>query len=202
MSNTSKPTIVAFDFDGTITNKDSFFQFIQFSRGKARFYLGFMLFTPILVAMKLHLISNWKVKQMVISHFFKGISLQQFNAWGEQFSKNIDEVVRPKFAEVLEKYKQANCEICIVSASVENWLQPWATKMGISTVLATQLEVNNEHIITGKLQGKNCYRQEKVNRLIAQFPNHKNYHIIAYGDSTGDKEMLRFANEAHLRALE
>ena len=194
--------IIAFDFDGTITNKDSFIEFIKFSKGKFQFCAGFLFFSPVLVAMKLRLIANWKVKQLVISYFFKGVSLQQFNEWCEQFCTKIETTIRPKFAETLEKYKQNNCEICIISASVENWLLPWAEKIGISTVLATQLEVNKNQVITGRLRGKNCYGQEKVNRLLEAFPERETYYLIAYGDSSGDKELPAFADESYYRALE
>lgn len=33
--------IVAFDFDGTITNRDTLLEFIKFAKGKTAFYLGF-----------------------------------------------------------------------------------------------------------------------------------------------------------------
>jgi len=197
----NNPTIVAFDFDGTITNKDSFIEFIKFSKGAWQLYSGFLLFSPVLVAMKLRLIANWKVKQWVISYFFKGVPLHKFNSWCEQFCAKIDTMIRPEFAGTLEKYRQNNCEICIVSASVENWLLPWAHKMGIQNVFATQLEVGENQIITGRLLGNNCYRQEKVNRLLEAFPERENYYVIAYGDSSGDKELLAFADEGYYRDL-
>ncbi|MCL2327923.1 MAG: HAD-IB family hydrolase [Bacteroidetes bacterium] len=202
MNEHNKPTIVAFDFDGTITNKDSFIEFIKFSKGKFQFYAGFLFFSPVLVAMKLRLVANWKVKQWVISYFFKGMTLQEFNLYCEKFSAKIDTMLQPKFAETLEKYKQNGYEICIVSASIENWLIPWAEKTGISTVLATKLEINKNQIITGRLLGKNCYGQEKVNRLLEVFPERETYYLIAYGDSGGDRELLAFADENYFRAFE
>jgi phosphoserine phosphatase len=41
---------------------------------------------------------------------------------------------------------------------------------------------------------KNCYGQEKVNRLLEVEPDRKNYYLYAYGDSRGDREMLAFAD--------
>lgn len=38
--------IVAFDFDGTITNRDTLLEFIKFAKGKTAFYLGFLLHLP------------------------------------------------------------------------------------------------------------------------------------------------------------
>lgn len=69
--------IVAFDFDGTITNRDTLLEFIKFAKGKTAFYLGFLLHLPWLLAMKCHLYPNWKTKQMIFSYFFKGVNLDE-----------------------------------------------------------------------------------------------------------------------------
>ena len=66
--------IYAFDFDGTLTTKDTLIEFIRFSKGIVRLFLGFLLFSPLLILMKLHLYPNWKAKQRVFSWFFKGMS--------------------------------------------------------------------------------------------------------------------------------
>ena len=55
--------IYAFDFDGTLTTKDTLIEFIRFSKGRVRLFLGFLLFSPLLILMKLHLYPNWKAKQ-------------------------------------------------------------------------------------------------------------------------------------------
>lgn len=59
--------IYAFDFDGTLTTKDTLIEFIRFSKGRVRLFLGFLLFSPLLILMKLHLYPNWKAKQRVFS---------------------------------------------------------------------------------------------------------------------------------------
>ena len=48
-----KEKIYCFDFDGTLTKKDTLIEFIKFSMGKTRFLMGFLLSIPILVLMKL-----------------------------------------------------------------------------------------------------------------------------------------------------
>lgn len=65
-------TVVAFDFDGTLTTRDTFPAFIRFSLGFWRFAVGLALFAPMLVAMKGGFYPNWKAKQRVFSHFLKG----------------------------------------------------------------------------------------------------------------------------------
>ena len=72
-------TIVAFDFDGTITRKDTLLEFIKFAKGNIAFYTGFCFYMPILLAYKLGLYPNWKVKQKIFTYFFRGTSLVDFN---------------------------------------------------------------------------------------------------------------------------
>jgi phosphoserine phosphatase len=65
-------------------------------------------------------------------------------------------------------------------------------------VVGTQIEVIDGKL-TGRFLSKNCYGQEKVNRILSLYPNRQDYHLTAYGDSRGDKEMLAFADESHFK---
>ena len=191
----TKETIAVFDFDGTITRKDSLLEFIKFSKGERHFYFGFFLFSPLLIAIKLKLYPNWKAKQNLFSYFYKGISVEKFNDWGKDFSSEIDEIARPKAMETIKSHKENNNKTIIISASIENWIKPWAEKIGIETVLATKIETDKNGLLTGRFLTKNCYGQEKVNRLLEVFPDRNNYKFIAYGDSRGDKELIKFADK-------
>ena len=66
-----KRGVAAFDFDGTITRKDTLLEFIKFVKGVSSCYRGLLLYAPLLVAYKLKLYPNWKVKQRFFAHFFK-----------------------------------------------------------------------------------------------------------------------------------
>ena len=66
-----KKTVYLFDFDGTITTKDTFIEVIRHAKGTWKWLFGFLLFSPILVLMKLHLKPNWKAKQRIFAYFFK-----------------------------------------------------------------------------------------------------------------------------------
>jgi HAD superfamily hydrolase (TIGR01490 family) len=192
-----KKTISAFDFDGTITRKDTLIEFIKFSKGNFRFYLGFLLFSPLLIALKLKLYPNWKAKEHVFSYFYKGIPIEKFNDWCSKFSLIINKISRYKAVEELNFQKKQGNKIIIISASIENWIKPWAEKTGIDTVLATKIETDENSLLTGKFLTKNCYGQEKVNRLLGIFPNRNEYRLVAYGDSRGDKELIDFADEGY-----
>lgn len=187
-------SIAFFDFDGTITTKDTLLEFIKFCKGKLNFYKGFLLNSPYLVAYKAGIITNQKAKEKVLAYFFKNITVAEFSRLSEQFTQTIlPGLIRPKALEEIARLKQQGTEIVIVSASPENWIKPWATKMGLD-LIATNLVVNQDKL-TGIINGNNCYGEEKVNR-INQLYNISSYETIyAYGDSSGDRPMLSLANK-------
>lgn len=186
--------IIVFDFDGTITTKDSFLEFIKFTKGKFRFYKGLVLFVPLLCAFKLKLYPNWKAKERIFSYFFKEDSMDQFNKWGEEFSHKINHIIRKKALKAIQIHLSKGDKVVIVSASIENWIYPWATLQGINDVLATKVEKDKYDKLTGRFLSANCYGQEKVNQVLKHFPNRNQYELWVYGDSRGDKELIEIAD--------
>ena len=187
--------VYAFDFDGTLTTRDTLLEFIRFACGTKAFALGFLRHAHLLVLMKLRLYPNWKAKQRIFSYFFKGIDLKAFNSLCQHFAYDNRHLLRPEGIQTLQQAKAEGAEVLIVSASIDNWVQPFFPD---ANVLGTKIEVVNGSL-TGRFLTKNCYGQEKVNRILALYPDRNTYHLIAYGDSRGDKELLSFADEPHFK---
>ena len=161
--------IYAFDFDGTLTRSDSLIEFIRFAKGDKDFALCFLRYLPLLLLMKIGLYPNWKAKQKVFSYCFKGMKEDDFNA-----------------------------KAIIISASVNNWVEPFFYDMPDVYVIGTMVEVRNG-VLTGRFLTKNCYGEEKVKRLLQLYPERTEYWLTAYGDSRGDTELLDFANESYYK---
>lgn len=187
--------IAFFDFDGTITTKDTLLEMFKYRHGKARFYWGFLLNSPFLVAYKAGILSNQLAKERTLQHFFGGMKEADFNAFCEQFAATmIPALVRDKALKEIDQLKQAGAEVVIVSASPENWLRPWCATLNLP-LLATRLEVNNG-AITGKIKGNNCHGEEKVRRIREAYDLTQYTDIYCYGDTSGDKPMLALASHA------
>jgi HAD superfamily hydrolase (TIGR01490 family) len=187
--------IYAFDFDGTLTTKDTLLEFIRYAKGSTALGWGFLRYAHLLVLMKLGLYPNWKAKQKVFAYFFKGMSITDFNALCQAFAASSQHLLRPAGIKAIQQAKSEGSEVLIVSASIDNWVQPFFTEV---KVLGTQIEAK-DGMLTGRFLTKNCYGQEKVNRILTLFPNRKDYHLTAFGDSRGDKEMLAFADESYFK---
>jgi HAD superfamily hydrolase (TIGR01490 family) len=186
--------VFAFDFDGTLTTRDTLIAFIRYACGTPRFLLGFLLHAPLLVLMKLRLYSNGKAKQRLFAWFFRGMPIETFDALCQSFALSHRHLLRPETVRLLQQALSEGSEVLIVSASIDNWVQPFFPTV---TVLGTQIEVIDGRL-TGRFLTPNCYGQEKVCRILALHPDRSAYRLTAYGDSRGDRELLAFADEAHL----
>ena len=187
--------VYAFDFDGTLTTKDTLLEFIRFTRGNTAFLFGFLLFSPLLVLMKLKLYPNWKTKQRVFSWFFKGMLIDDFNHLCTEFAFHNKQLLRPKGVKAIRKAIEEGAQVVIISASIDNWVCPFFDEMDNNIiVVGTKIEVLNNRL-TGKFITNNCYGAEKVKRLQVLFPQRNAYILIAFGDSRGDKELLAYADQ-------
>ena len=193
-----KKAIAFFDFDGTITTKDTLLEFIKFSKGNFRFYLGFLLNSPYLVAYKLKIISNQSAKEKVLKFFFHDTPVEVFREKAITFTKNVlPTLMRPMALEEIKKLQQSGTIVVVVSASPENWICHWAADMKVE-LIASQLEVKDGKL-TGKISGKNCHGEEKVSRIKAKYNLTDYDEIVAYGDTSGDKPMLRLGTLGHYK---
>lgn len=190
--------LVLFDFDGTITTKDTFLEFIRFYHGTPKFLAGFAAASPWLVAMKLKMYQNYEAKQRVLKWFFSGEDAEVFNRKCLEFSEQVvPSLIRPGAIAEIEKHRNANATVAVISASAENWVRPWCEKNNLGC-LATQLEVVNGKI-SGRISGFNCYGPEKERRIRECYPIDEFDEIFAYGDSRGDLEMMALAHQQHYK---
>jgi phosphatidylglycerophosphatase C len=188
-------TIAFFDFDGTITTKDTLLEFIKFSHGRLRFYIGFSINSPWLIAFKLKLIPNQTAKERILSWFFRGSDYAAFQKKCDQFASDIlPGLIRPKALEEIELLRQKNATIVVVSASPENWIRPWTGSISVK-LIATRL-ATKEETLTGRLLDRNCHGAEKVRRINEAYQLKDYTSIYAYGDSSGDRPMLQLAHSA------
>lgn len=191
--NTRKVTV--FDFDGTLTTRDTLLLFIRFAVGTRRFITGFLLFSPMILLMLLRLYDNGKCKEHVFSWFFKGMPHRDFASLGQRFASRITTIARDTTTTALARHREDGDTIYVVSASIEEWIRPYCEKLGVTDVVSTKAEVGADGRLTGRFATPNCYGAEKVRRLLAVEPDRDGYYLTAYGDSKGDEEMFALADE-------
>lgn len=180
--------LALFDFDGTITTRDTLLDFARYVRGDRAFFGGMLALLPKLVLYKLGVYRNDRMKESFLKKFFGGTDERRFRDVAREYSlTKIDGIVDPQKRNLLDFHKSADDRIVVVSASIEDWIAPWCTEQGLEYV-ATRLEVMDGKV-TGRLATPNCFGPEKVRRVcdyldLKQYPE-----IYVYGNSRGDRDM-------------
>lgn len=202
--NESKTRIHVLDFDGTITSSDSLIAFIRHAKGDLALITGLLRYSPLLVMMKLRLIDGGSVKERLFAHLFKGIPVTQFDKTCNDFANECAEILRPAAMQHIGDALAKGERVCVVTASIGKWVEPFFNNRfgaGRVRVIATQAEVK-DGLLTGRFATPNCYGKEKVRRLKAVLTDRDSLHIIAYGDSRGDKELFDYADERFYKPFE
>lgn len=190
--------LALFDFDGTITRKDTLFDFARYARGNSFFFKTMLRLAPMLAAHKAGFVDATAAKEGFLTAFFGGMPFADFEQLATRYSLEcIPQLLRPAARERIYYHLQQQHTVAIVSASAENWIKPWANLEGI-IVIATVLSVKNG-FISGKLASKNCNGEEKATRIKGIFDLAGYEYIYAYGDTKGDEAMLSLANESFFR---
>ncbi len=203
--------VTVFDFDGTLTSADTLLCFIRYAKGMPRLLLGLALFAPLLVCMKLRLADNGKTKERLFAFFFKGTAASEFDILCDKFGNESRHLLRDGGRDAVAAAVENGDRVFIISASVSNWVIPFfyggnseyvAATTRLIEVVGTEVEVRDGRL-TGRFLTPNCYGAEKVRRLAEALPdvraNRDRYHVTAYGDSRGDRQMLDFADEGHFK---
>ena len=191
--------VYAFDFDGTITTKDTLALFLRYYQGPIVWGIKVIGLLPHFTLYGLKIIDRTEVKRRVMRRFFKGHALSDIQARADSFAADvIPALVRPQAQKRLDELKDKNAALYIVSASIEHYLLPWAKAQGIKTVFATQLETQSGRL-TGELFGPNVWGEGKTARIRAEMGQTPYEIVEAYGDSEGDKPLLYAAKASFWR---
>jgi HAD superfamily hydrolase (TIGR01490 family) len=198
----NKPVVAAFDFDGTLTRRDTMFPFLMHTLGRTAFVRHVFALLPTLAGYGLGLIRNDIAKEKVFIRCLAGMNMDELMRKGELFAANVlPNLLRPEAMQRLNWHKLQGHRCVLISASLELYVRPWAINAGFDDVIATHLQIHEEGHATGKLDGANCFGMEKVQRLQALLGDRDGYTLYAYGDSRGDRELLSSADYAYYRQI-
>ena len=204
--NDSAPVVAAFDFDGTLTRRDTLLPFLVRGLGWPRFLLALLACAPWLAGYALRLVRNDVAKARLLRATLAGRSLEEMQAWTtEWLAKDFDGQLREWTMARLAWHKAEGHCCVIVSASPDVYLKRVASQLGFDGLVCTQMEINGGRL-TGAMQTPNCHGEQKMLRLSAWLtgrfgePALASLTLYAYGDTSGDKPMLRMARHAWYRS--
>jgi phosphatidylglycerophosphatase C len=192
--------IAAFDFDGTLTVRDSFMAFLVWRTPRARLAAAFLRLAPAAAAYLVHR-DRGRLKAAGIRILIGRIPRTELQLQAEAFASTIfDRLLRPDALAAWARHRAEGLKLVIVTASPEDMVAPFARRLGADALIGTRLAVDTKGRLTGALDGANCRGPEKLRRLHEAFGPRVNL-AIAYGDTNGDREMLAAAASGHMKSF-
>lgn len=177
--------IFFFDFDGTITKRDSFLLFSYFSISKLNFFRFWFKTSIKLIFTKKN---RGELKQQFFIDNFKDFKEDDFQKICDDFyDKYFNYLIKPSFLNYVKKLNN-NCKVVIVSASIKNYLKPWCDKLNFD-LICTELDVKKSKL-TGCFSTPNCNYKEKVVRIKENYNLDEYDTIYVFGDTNGDRDMM------------
>lgn len=163
--------VVIFDLDKTLTKYDTYVRFLLsvLTRYPAR--IIFVLHLPVvLLAYKLGLFDNSRLKELFLKAFCGGLSRAQMDEHAKQFADRVAESgLLANGQRELHDALGAGYRVVIASASLAVYVLPLAQKLGIPAedVVATEIVWDDMGRVAGRLDGPNRYGKAKLDGIKA-----------------------------------
>lgn len=191
--------VAAFDVDGTLTVRDCVGPFLSRLRGRRALVAASF---DKEVAKGVIARDRDAVKEVLVGRIARGLHESELDAAGLRTCEQmLAGWLRRDVVGRLRQHQRNGDQVVLVSASFGSYLRHFGEALGVDAVLCTDLEVGNDGLCTGRFAGPNCRGPEKLARLNrwaeAEGLPSEGWLTDAYGDSSGDREMLAAARTAH-----
>jgi phosphatidylglycerophosphatase C len=192
--------LAAFDFDGTLTVRDSFAAFLRWRTTRTGWGIGLLRLLPEIVSYPFRR-DRGRLKAASVRMFLKGLGREELAAEADAFAGTAwDRLMRPDALIAWAAHRQAGDLLVIVTASPEEVVAPFARRLGADALIGTRLAWTPDGRVAAGLDGANCRGPVKVKRLRQRFGEAVSP-TYAYGDTSGDREMLALASHGRMKAF-
>lgn len=190
--------LALFDFDGTLTTRETYADFMRHAVSPLRRALGTPLFAPMLAGYKLGLVSGNRIRRHVAAFGLRGASATHVHATGTRFAaEHIPPLLRMDAMQRLAWHKAQGDTVVLVSGGLDFYLAPWCRTHGIE-LLCSRMETRGD-CLTGHYLGAQCVGEEKARRVRERFDLAAYEQCHAHGDSDEDLAMLALAQQRTYR---
>ena len=139
------------------------------------------------------------MKERALRSLFAGTAAVELEAAGKGYAATLPARYRSETLAHIDKHKGQGHTLVLVSASLGVYARPAAATLGFDHVIAVEMEADQRGILTGNMTGPNVRGPEKRNRLALLLRSEigdDEVELWAYGNSSGDAELLDMADHA------
>lgn len=185
------PDLALFDFDGTLTTRETFPDFMRYAVPRWRLLAGGALLAPVVFGYRRGWVAGNPTRASIVQVGLRGVQARRLRAHGDAFAREVlPGLLRPEAMEKLAWHRERGDRIVVVSGGLDVYLAPWCAAQGLE--LACSVLAERSGRITG-YAGAQCVGEEKVRRIRALCDPKAYVAIHAYGDTHEDMAMLAMA---------
>ncbi|KRG68867.1 HAD family hydrolase [Pseudoxanthomonas dokdonensis] len=185
--------LALFDFDGTITTRETFADFLRFSAHPLRRWLGVPCFAPLVLGYRAGVVNPSLLRAAAIRFAFQGVSAEQVRQRGQDYAREIiPGLLRPVAMQRIAWHQARGDTVIVVSGALDSYLAPWCRQHQLQ-LICSSLQQRGDRL-TGAYAGRQCVAEEKPRRVLAELDRHEFAAIHAYGDTAEDQAMLALAD--------
>jgi len=190
--------LALFDFDGTITHRETMPDFMHAAVRPYRLLPGKLFVAPLVIGYKAGVVPGSVIRAVICYLGFCNVPTRELEVRGKRFAtQTLPKVLRPEAMERIAWHKARGDTVVVVSGGLDVYLSHWARAHGVHLVCSALAHKHGR--LTGRYRGKQCVRAEKARMVHALFPPEKYQRIYAYGDTAEDRELLALAHEPYYR---
>jgi phosphatidylglycerophosphatase C len=193
--------LAAWDFDGTITERDTLMGFLAFVAGRRALSAAAARRVVALGRGLRDDTSRDLAKERVIGDLMAGRPVAEVEDAGRRYAELLPAQFRPEALDRIRWHADRGHTQVIVSASLVYYLRPLAEQLGFATVMGVELAADDRGVCTGEFVRPNVRGEQKALRLREWLADQdlsvdgdRGPEIWAYGNSSGDDALLEMAD--------
>jgi phosphatidylglycerophosphatase C len=194
--------LAAFDFDGTLSRRDTLLPFLAAVDGTSAFAAAWTHLAGQAARGRLDVRDRDEVKARLVRRLLAGRSLDELVSKGERYARDLmsDDRLRPLVVDRLHAHRDRGDTCVLVSASLVYYLEPIARAFGLDGVVGVR-PAEEAGVLTGELTRPNVRAEQKVVQLqewldargLTPRPGERS----AYGNTSGDHALLAHADHRY-----
>ncbi|MGH8210346.1 MAG: HAD-IB family hydrolase [Steroidobacteraceae bacterium] len=195
----TRPGLVVFDLDGTITRRDTLLPYAWGFLVKKPLRIALVLgVLPVIGEFLLRRADEGRVKASFIKAALGGSTRAEIDSGTARFVPRL--LARGVFANALERiaeHRSRGDYLVLMSASTDLYVPTIARELGFAETICTEVRWDGERL-NGELTTPNRRGKEKARCFTALRERHPGRATVAYGNTASDLPHLRLADQGVL----
>ena len=191
--------VAIFDLDRTLTRLPTYTPFLLASQRDRplRRASAVVRVLPTLLAYLAKRVDRKRVKSRMLELTLAGAAREEIEAQSRAFAEDwLARELRPGARPVCAAHSEAGDHLMLATASFDFYARFFAEGLGFDSVAATLSAWSEEDRLLARLEGENCYGEEKLRRVQKALPwPRETCYVIAYSDHHSDLPLLTWADE-------